>query len=230
MILEVITLEESGRLVQLEAVIHQGKAAFVQVGEAIAEIRDRRLYRSSHDTFEAYCQETWGWTRRNANYLITSSEVVTALPKDLGTMVPNHRVAREVAKIPAEKRAVLEYKGWNVVIGEAMQGVKRGEDGATEEQPVRQSVFSFFPEKVPLDLAGEEVRNTLELNREQFIRHLNIVERKADEAQEKLKKKRTLFAQLDVIWEANPDFQFQQVIALHELSLMAAASVARRAR
>lgn len=39
-------------------------------GKILAEIRDRRLYRSTHKTFEDYCQEKYEITRRQADYLI----------------------------------------------------------------------------------------------------------------------------------------------------------------
>ena len=53
----------------------QGVAVFVEVGKALAKIRDGRLYRETHATFEAYCAERWGWSRVRAHQLIESSEV-----------------------------------------------------------------------------------------------------------------------------------------------------------
>ena len=50
------------------------RAAF-EGAEALRELRDRRLFRSSHQTFELYCQERFGFTRRLINYLISGSQV-----------------------------------------------------------------------------------------------------------------------------------------------------------
>jgi hypothetical protein len=36
-------------------------AAFERAAKALREIRDRRLYLKTHDTFEAYCVERWGF-------------------------------------------------------------------------------------------------------------------------------------------------------------------------
>ena len=47
---------EVARLAELELVIERGQKAFVAVGNALAEIRDQRLYRETHATFEAYCK------------------------------------------------------------------------------------------------------------------------------------------------------------------------------
>jgi len=57
----------------------QGVAVFVEVGKALAKIRDGRLYRETHATFEAYCAERWGWSRVRAHQLIESSEVAKML-------------------------------------------------------------------------------------------------------------------------------------------------------
>jgi hypothetical protein len=49
--------------------------AFFTAGIALQELRDRRLYRSTHPNFESYCQERFGYSRRKMDYLITGSEV-----------------------------------------------------------------------------------------------------------------------------------------------------------
>jgi hypothetical protein len=49
--------------------------AFYEAGSALKEIRDRRLYRSSHETFESYCRERFGFTRQAANYLIAGASI-----------------------------------------------------------------------------------------------------------------------------------------------------------
>ncbi|AUB44680.1 Site-specific DNA-cytosine methylase (plasmid) [Nostoc flagelliforme CCNUN1] len=35
--------------------------AFFEAGKALAELRDRRLYRSTHSTFEEYCKDRFGF-------------------------------------------------------------------------------------------------------------------------------------------------------------------------
>ena len=75
---------ETTRLTECEAVIERGLKTFVDVGSALMEIRDSRLYRQTHGTFEDYCRERWGWGRNYTNKLISSAEVVN----NLGTIVP----------------------------------------------------------------------------------------------------------------------------------------------
>ncbi len=67
--------EESDRLF-LERKVER---AFSEAGSAWQELRDRRLYRSTHRTFESYCQERFGFSRRHINYLITAVDVVDNL-------------------------------------------------------------------------------------------------------------------------------------------------------
>jgi hypothetical protein len=72
-----LTPTELENLNVLDAIAQQGLGPYVQVGKALAEIRDRRLYRDSHDSFEAYVRERWGVDISNGN---PSSE--TAVPAD----------------------------------------------------------------------------------------------------------------------------------------------------
>jgi hypothetical protein len=87
--------------------VNSRRKTFVEVGLALATIRDDRLYRADFGTFEEYCQTKWNIGRRYANLLIESSAVVKALP--LGTIVPTESQARELAKVePARRVEVLE--------------------------------------------------------------------------------------------------------------------------
>jgi hypothetical protein len=67
------------RLAQLEGVVERGLATFVEVGEALLEIRESRLYRESHATFEDYCRARWGFSRQWAHELIQASSVSSML-------------------------------------------------------------------------------------------------------------------------------------------------------
>ena len=55
-----ITPAEIEILDQLEAIVQPGLGTYLDVGDALAEIRDRHLYRDSHPSFEAYVRERWG--------------------------------------------------------------------------------------------------------------------------------------------------------------------------
>jgi hypothetical protein len=71
-VLELTEQEQSDRL-HLERKVER---AFFEAGKALAELRDRRLYRSTHKTFEEYCRERFSYTYRHVNYLIAGCLIV----------------------------------------------------------------------------------------------------------------------------------------------------------
>ena len=79
-----LSATEQQSLERCEQDIECGIKSFVAVGTALATIRDNRLYRQTHDTFEAYCKERSHIGRSYANKQITAA----ALVKELGTTVP----------------------------------------------------------------------------------------------------------------------------------------------
>src|SRR6476660_8234750 len=50
---------ESEILNACEAIIQKGIQTFVEVGNALLEIRESRLYRGQYSTFEEYCRTRW---------------------------------------------------------------------------------------------------------------------------------------------------------------------------
>ena len=60
----------------LERTVEQ---AFYIAGKALKLLRDKRLYRENHATFEAYVKERFDFTKRAAYYLIDAAEVVNNL-------------------------------------------------------------------------------------------------------------------------------------------------------
>ncbi len=63
-------LSVGGRLAACEAIIDKRIDDVLLVGKALLEIRTDKLYRETHTTFEAYCQDKWGHTRKWANAAI----------------------------------------------------------------------------------------------------------------------------------------------------------------
>ena len=98
-------LRDDQRLAELEKTIARGKKTFVEVGLALAEIRDMRLYRREYSGFEEYCREKWGWAKAYANHVIRAADVVKKLPAETATMVANERAARELGKVDEGDRA-----------------------------------------------------------------------------------------------------------------------------
>jgi hypothetical protein len=55
-----LTPAEIEDLSRLEATAQRRLGSYLTVGNALGEIRDRRLYRASHPSFETYARERWG--------------------------------------------------------------------------------------------------------------------------------------------------------------------------
>ena len=70
--------------------IGSGWQTFVQVGLALAQIRDDRLYKVDFDTFERYCQVKWQYGRRYVNQLISAAQVFTYLGATGSQQKPEH--------------------------------------------------------------------------------------------------------------------------------------------
>ncbi len=127
--------------------------AFYEAGAALRELRDRRLYRSTHKTFEAYCRDRFGYQRAHSYRLIDCSAVVDNLsPIATPKMSPNGRqilptAERQVRPLiplsPNQQREVwqqaVEKAGGKVPSG---QIVKRIVDGL-REKPSRTSPANF---------------------------------------------------------------------------------------
>lgn len=74
-----LTDVEQSELAQYEQTIRQGLNTFFDVGIALGQIREKRLYRDHHDTFEEYCQERWEMSKTHANRYIASANTMKAL-------------------------------------------------------------------------------------------------------------------------------------------------------
>jgi hypothetical protein len=98
-----LTATERHDLETLEGVVQRGLATFIEVGRALAEIRDRRLYRQTHGTFEEYCHEKWLLSRTRAYRLIDAAAAVEAV-SPMGDIEPpsNERQARELVPLLRE--------------------------------------------------------------------------------------------------------------------------------
>ncbi|MBA2412267.1 MAG: hypothetical protein H0V63_05510 [Burkholderiaceae bacterium] len=107
----VVARTENARLTTLEGVIERGLATFVEVGQALLEIRESRLYRETHGTFEDYCRERWAMRREQADRLIRAADVAS-LVNPIG-LIPNEAVARELA--PLRDSPSLVQQAWQEV-------------------------------------------------------------------------------------------------------------------
>lgn len=134
-----VTESEATELERLESVIRRGVRAFVDVGNALKEIRDRRLYRDTHKTFEDYCQNRWGIQRAYAHRMISSAETVELIRMSpMGDILPAvERQVRELVRLPDVGDRV---EAWGRVVERA-----GGDVGGITAKLVREEVARFLP-------------------------------------------------------------------------------------
>jgi phage N-6-adenine-methyltransferase len=113
MVTDIVTV----RLLECERVIERGLNTFVEVGAALLEIRDSRLYKEGYSTFEDYCRDRWGMVRRQADRLIQSAEVVGNL-RPIGLIPANEAQARPLVGLPQEQ----QFQVWQQVVETAPEG------------------------------------------------------------------------------------------------------------
>jgi len=153
---DLLSKGEQRKLGQLERRIAAGLQTFREVGTALLEIRDSRLYRDTHATFEAYCAERWGMPRSRAYQLMDSAKVVATLgdPEDL----TNEAQARELAvlddpeQVKVVWQAVEEAAGDKPVTAALIRRVRH------EVAPDAGSAFTRVPETPTDRLMAEMVR------------------------------------------------------------------------
>ncbi|HEV2350822.1 MAG TPA: hypothetical protein VG028_13355 [Terriglobia bacterium] len=116
-----------------EEKVERGLQHFYEAGEALRAIRDKRLYRDKHRTFEEYVRQRWGQSVRHAHRLCDAAEVMQDLAAAQkgtgGGQLPEHAQmlpatesqARELVPVPREQRGPL----WQQV----MDAAPKAEDG-----------------------------------------------------------------------------------------------------
>lgn len=89
-----LTGREQGDLATCEAALDNLRVAFAAAGKALQVIRDARLYRDTHATFEAYVAERWDMSRPQAYRLIDAWPLAQRL-SPMGDKL-NERQVREL--------------------------------------------------------------------------------------------------------------------------------------
>ena len=100
---EHLTDRERAELAAYEHLFQQPKLAR---GLALRIIRDKRLYRETHETFVQYCSERWTLTKTHANRLINAAGVLENLaPIGVTDLRESH--ARALASLPPDEQRLI---------------------------------------------------------------------------------------------------------------------------
>jgi hypothetical protein len=101
--MKVSSEDRLGRLAKLEARIEQGKLAYMDVGKALNEIREHRLYKDvEFKTFAEYCLAKWGFTA-SAGYDYCKAATVGTTQQNAGLDPPKDvKAALAIAEAPTK--------------------------------------------------------------------------------------------------------------------------------
>jgi ParB family chromosome partitioning protein len=127
--MEILNIEESHELERCEVVIKQGLNTFIEVGEALFIIRDKRLYRREFNTFEDYCQQKWALSKPYVNRIIAASQTFTNLAP-IGVILPNtESQVRPLTSLEPEIqkevwKEVIETHGKNITAAKVQEIVE----------------------------------------------------------------------------------------------------------
>jgi hypothetical protein len=129
-----LTAIEQRELLSHEHVIKSGLETFIEVGEALLSIRDGKLYRATHRTFEDYCRERWGMTDRRARQLIVAAEIAVGV-SETGTIVPkNEGQVRPLVGVPVEERSEVWKRAQEIAASEGKALVAKTVQSAIDER------------------------------------------------------------------------------------------------
>ncbi len=112
-------------LANCERVIEAGLSSFIEVGSALSEIRDRKLYREQFSTFEEYCEQRWHISRSRGYRLMDAAEIAGTL-SPMGDIPEGltERQVRPLKALPKEERAAA----WAKAVESAPNGAVTAKD------------------------------------------------------------------------------------------------------
>ena len=113
-----LTDAEALELSSLEATVERSLKAFWEIGQALRQIRDRRLYRQDFSTFEDYCTNRWEMSRRWAYQLIEAATVYENVRHGAQILPANERQLRPLTALPSQEQP----RAWAQAVSTARNG------------------------------------------------------------------------------------------------------------
>lgn len=173
-----LTEQETTLLNECELVIERGVKAFKEVGQALLEIRESKLYRTTHKSFKSYCFEKWGISEAYATRNIKAFEInenIKDLPIGKGLLTESQlrpltnlepEIQRQVMKEAQEinpkaptsliEDVVSQYGGVNAVLKE----LKLNPDLVfNSEQELIDKAKSLVPTPAPVEIIKEVIKD-----------------------------------------------------------------------
>ena len=137
-----LSAQEEKRLEYLESIVVENLMTCFQVGRALIEIRERKLYRKKAKTFEKYYKELFDIAKSRANQLMRASEVIENFHscgsfKDKDCLPKNEAQVRPLLKLSPDQQVSV----WKAVI-------ESSPPGKTPSSHVDKVVKQYLGEKI----------------------------------------------------------------------------------
>lgn len=131
-------------LAEREEVIARGLKTFIEVGRALAEIKEQKLYRQVFSTFEEYCDNRWQLARTRAYELIYAAETAKAMSEISNKHIPkNEGQAKQLRGLTAQ------------VAVKVMQEAEQATGGKITAAAIRDAREKI--ENPPADIPAEDI-------------------------------------------------------------------------
>ncbi len=197
-----LTVTEINRLGELEEIVKTNFLGFVAVGKALAEIREKRLYRSDKNrTYEGYCRELWDMSASHAERLEKASMVLDNLrpigrkaidsfppiggksEDDMDFLLPvNEAQARELAVLEPKEQQIV----WQEILDHRLTQYKKGHFPKITARTVKKGVLKFKGKKIEVQIdrsTKETTNNSKDFASEEFTQAYNAFGEQIKEAQ-----------------------------------------------
>jgi len=134
--MEIVKLTDVERsdLDRLEKEIEDNLVSWMKVGFALKEIRDRKLYRTTHSTFEQYTKDRFDCARSTAYQYLSGIQVIENVrnaDKNYGILPEKEALVRPLTKLEGDEQP----RAWRMAID-------RARDNGAETVMVRHVVWA----------------------------------------------------------------------------------------
>lgn len=101
-----LSSDEQLDLTRFEKTLQEYVQSFAKAGMALRAIRDRQLFRTQYESFEAYVHNKWNFTSQHANRLIAAAGVATNLEPTGSPPIAERQVRPLASLAPMDQVAV----------------------------------------------------------------------------------------------------------------------------
>lgn len=170
--MEILNIEESHELERCEVVIKQGLKTFIEVGQALMTIKEKRLYRIGFKTFEDYCVERWAISKPRAYQLIDAANVIIGLSTIVDILPQTESQTRPLTSLKPEIqkevwKEVVETHGENITAAKVQSVVNDWKPLNQEIKEVKnEPMFAISTPEELLKKAKEVAKERAEVKRQ----------------------------------------------------------------